>query len=86
MIDEARTKSAKIHFVSLMDTCHLRNSELEAHVTLWKDDSGSHREGSMKPSFAGLRGGGEGSKDRRVGFADPSTERRGGFANPQAPS
>ena len=30
VIDEARTKGAKIHFASLMDTCHLKNAELEA--------------------------------------------------------
>ena len=30
MIDEARTKGAKVHFASLMDICHLKNAELEA--------------------------------------------------------
>ena len=30
VIDEARTKGAKVHFASLMDTCHLKNAELEA--------------------------------------------------------
>ena len=29
VIDEARTKGAKVHFVSLMDICHLKNAELE---------------------------------------------------------
>ena len=29
MIDEARTKGAKVHFASLMDICHLKNAELE---------------------------------------------------------
>ena len=29
VIDEARTKSAKVHFASLMDICHLKNAELE---------------------------------------------------------
>ena len=29
VIDEARTKGAKVHFASLMDICHLKNSELE---------------------------------------------------------
>ena len=29
VIDEARTKGAKVHFASLMDICHLRNAELE---------------------------------------------------------
>ena len=30
LIDEARTKGAKAHFASLMDMCHLKNTELEA--------------------------------------------------------
>ena len=30
VIDEARTSGAKVHFASLMDICHLENSELEA--------------------------------------------------------
>ena len=30
VIDEPRTKGAKVHFASLMDMCHLKNSELEA--------------------------------------------------------
>ena len=29
MIDEARTKGAKVHFASLMDMCHSKNAELE---------------------------------------------------------
>ena len=29
VIDEARTKDIKVHFVSLMDICHLKNAELE---------------------------------------------------------
>ena len=29
VIDEARTKGAKVHFTSLMDICHLKNAELE---------------------------------------------------------
>ena len=29
VIDEARTKGAKVHFASLVDTCHLKNVELE---------------------------------------------------------
>ena len=29
VIDEARTKGAIVHFASLMDTCHLKNAELE---------------------------------------------------------
>ena len=53
VIDEAKTKSAKVHFVSLMYICHLKNAELEAkhqkykgRVVLpgdiMKDDSGSY--------------------------------------------
>ena len=30
MIDEARTKGAKVHFASMMGICHLKNAELEA--------------------------------------------------------
>ena len=30
VIEEARTSSAKVHFASLMDICHLKNAELEA--------------------------------------------------------
>ena len=30
VIDAARTKGAKVHFVSVMDICHLKNAELEA--------------------------------------------------------
>ena len=53
VIDEARTKGAKVHFASLMGICHLKNAELEAkhpkfkgrvvlrgHIV--KDDSGSY--------------------------------------------
>ena len=29
VIDEARTLGAKVHFASLMDTCHMKNAELE---------------------------------------------------------
>ena len=29
VIDEARAKGSKVHFASLMDLCHLKNSELE---------------------------------------------------------
>ena len=53
MIDEARTKGAKVHFASLMDICHLENAELETKHPKYKgrvvlrgdivkDDSGSH--------------------------------------------
>ena len=53
VIDEARTSGATIHFASLMDICHLKNSELEAthqkykgrvvlRGDIVKDDSGSY--------------------------------------------
>ena len=53
VIDEARTKGAKVHFASLMDICHLKNAELEAKHQKYKgrvvlrgdivkDDSGSY--------------------------------------------
>ena len=53
VIDEARTKGAKVHVASLMDICHLKNSELEAKHQkckgpvvfggdIVKDDSGSY--------------------------------------------
>ena len=53
VIDEARTKGAKVHFASLMDICHLKNAELEAKHPKYKgrvvlrgdivkDDSGSY--------------------------------------------
>ena len=53
VIDEARTKGAKVHFASLMDTCHLKNADLEAKHQKYKgrvvprgdivkDDSGSY--------------------------------------------
>ena len=53
VIDEARTKGAKVHFASLMDICHLKNTELEAKHQKYrgrvvlrgdivKDDSGSY--------------------------------------------
>ena len=53
VIDEARTKGAKVHFASLMDICHLKNAELEAKHQKYKgrvvlrgdivkDNSGSH--------------------------------------------
>ena len=29
VIDEARTKGAKVHFASLMDICQLKNADLE---------------------------------------------------------
>ena len=53
MIDEARTKSVKVHFASLMDICHLKNAELESKHQKYKGrvvlrgdivkvDSGTH--------------------------------------------
>ena len=53
MIDEARTKGAKVHFASLKDICHLKNAELETKHQKYKgrvvlrgdivkDDSGSY--------------------------------------------
>ena len=53
VIDEARTKGAKVHFASLVDICHLKNAELEAKHQKYKgrvvlrgdivkDDSGSY--------------------------------------------
>ena len=35
--DEVRTKDAKVHFVSLMDLCHLKNAELEAKHQKYKE-------------------------------------------------
>ena len=53
MIDEARTKGAKVQIASLMDICHLKNAALEAKHQKYKgrvvlrgdivkDDSGSY--------------------------------------------
>ena len=53
VIDEARTKGAKVHCASLMDTCHFKNAELETkhqkckgrvvlRGDIVKDDSGSY--------------------------------------------
>ena len=53
VIDEARTKGAKVHFASLMDICHLKNVELETKHQKYKgrvvlrgdivkEDSGSY--------------------------------------------
>ena len=53
VIDETRTKGAKVHFPPLMDICHLKNAELEAKHQKYKgrvvprgdivkDDSGSY--------------------------------------------
>ena len=36
MIDEARTKGARVHFASLRDICHLKNAELETKHQKYK--------------------------------------------------
>ena len=36
VIDEARRSGATVHFASLMDICHLKNSELEAKHQKYK--------------------------------------------------
>ena len=36
MIDETRTSGAKVHFASLMDTCLLKNAELDAKHQKYK--------------------------------------------------
>ena len=36
MIDEARNKGRKVHLASLMDLCHLQNSELELQYQKYK--------------------------------------------------
>ena len=62
-IDEARNKSRKVHFASLMDICHLKHSELEPQYQkhrgrvvlrrdIVKDDSGSLAEFSEQGSSA----------------------------------
>ena len=53
VMDEARTKGAKVHLASLMDMCHLKNAELVTKYQNYKgrvvfrgdivkDDSGSY--------------------------------------------
>ena len=53
VIDEARNKGTQVHFASLMEFCHLKNSELEPQYQKYKgrvvlrgdivkDDSGSY--------------------------------------------
>ena len=36
VIDDARTSGATVHFASLMDICHLKNTELEAKHQKYK--------------------------------------------------
>ena len=63
MIDEARTVGATVHFAPLMDTCYLKNAELEAKHQKYKgrvvlrgdivkDDSGSYAVFSEQGSSA----------------------------------
>ena len=63
MIDEAWTKGAKVHFVSLVDICHLKNAELETkhqknkgrvvlRGDIVNDDSGSCAEFTEQGSSA----------------------------------
>ena len=65
VIDEARTKGAKVHFASLMDICHLKNAEFEAKHQKYKgrvvlrgdivkDDSGSYAVLTEQGSSASL--------------------------------
>ena len=42
VIDEARNKGRKVHFASLMDLCHLKNSEREPQYQKYK--AGSYSE------------------------------------------
>ena len=53
VIDEARNRGRKVHFASLLDLCHLKNSDLEPQFQKYKgrvvlrgdivkDDSGSY--------------------------------------------
>ena len=68
--DKARTKGAKVHFASLMNTCHLKNAELEAKHQKYKgrvvlrgdivkDDSGSYaaftEQGSSASKMTGAK-------------------------------
>ena len=63
MIEEARNKGREVHFASLMDLCHLKNSELETKHQKYKgravlrgdivkDDSGSYSENTGQGSSA----------------------------------
>ena len=65
VIDEARTKGAKVHFASLMDLCHLKNAELETKHQKYKgrvvlrgdivkNDSGSYAVFTEQGSSASL--------------------------------
>ena len=63
VIAEARTKGHTVHFASLIDLCHLKNSELEPQLKKYKgrvvlrgdvakDDSGSYAEFTEQGSSA----------------------------------
>ena len=39
VIAEARNKGRKVHFVSLMDLCHLKNSELDPQFQKYERSS-----------------------------------------------
>ena len=65
VIEEARSKGRKVHFASLMDLCHLKNSELKPQYQKYKDrvvirgdivknDSGSHAVFTEQGSSASL--------------------------------
>ena len=65
VIDEARNKGRKGHFASLMDLCHLKNSEFEPQYQKYKgqvvlrgdivkDDSGSYAVFTEQGSSASL--------------------------------
>ena len=43
VIDEARNKGRKVHFASLMDVCHLKNSELNPQYQNCKRQSRASR-------------------------------------------
>ena len=66
MIDETRTKGAKVHSASLMDICHLKNAELETkhqkykgrvvlRGEIGKDDSGSFLQYSLNKDHQDLK-------------------------------
>ena len=43
VIEEERNKGSKVHFASLMNLCHLKNSELELKFQKYKRQSGTPR-------------------------------------------
>ena len=43
VIDEARNKGRKVHFASLIDRCHLKNSELEPRISKIQRESRTPR-------------------------------------------